>query len=55
MHFTRFQIALLGVAIGLAGLAVGRVMAIELDALKAVVFDQHEDDSSPPPLERSRL
>jgi hypothetical protein len=55
MLFTRFQIALLGVAIGLAALALGRVMAVELDALKAVVLDERGDEPLSPPLERSPL
>ena len=53
MPFTRFQIALLGVAIGLAALALGRVMALELNTLKAVVLDEQGDE--PAPLERSPL
>jgi hypothetical protein len=44
MHFTRLQVALLGVAIGLAVLAAGRVMTVWLDDLKVVVFHQQPDD-----------
>jgi hypothetical protein len=43
MQFTRFQLLLLGVAVGLAALALGRVMAIELYWLKAAVFSGHYD------------
>jgi hypothetical protein len=40
MRFTRFQIALLGVVIGLRSLALGRLAQIELAQLKAAILQQ---------------
>jgi hypothetical protein len=43
MRLSRFQIALLCVAITLAAVALSRVMTVELEALKASVLGQSED------------
>ena len=40
MRFSRFQIALLGVALALASLGLSRVMTVKLEALKAVVLGE---------------
>jgi hypothetical protein len=40
MCFTRLQIALLGVVIGLASLVLGRLMQIKLVPLKVAIFHQ---------------
>jgi hypothetical protein len=45
MHFTRFQIALLGVAIGLASLCLGRLRQIEIAPVKAAHFGQDQTAS----------
>ena len=47
-EFTRLQIALLAVAMGLASVALGRLQAIEKAALEDL-----PDDEMPPPLELS--
>ena len=43
MRFSRFQIALLGVALGLAALGLSRVMTVKLEALKADVLGEPRD------------
>jgi hypothetical protein len=43
MHFSRFQIALLCVALTLASLALSRVMTVKLEALKADVLGEPRD------------
>jgi hypothetical protein len=40
MRFTRFQTALLCVALTLAAVALSRVMTVELEALKAAVLGE---------------
>ena len=47
MRFSRFQIALLGVALGLAALALGRGMTGELRALKATVLGEPPNERAP--------
>jgi hypothetical protein len=44
MKLTRFQIVLLGVAIGLAALAAARVMTDRIQELKVNVFGWPADD-----------
>jgi hypothetical protein len=43
MRFSRLQIALLGAALGLAALALSRVMTVELEILKAAVLGEPPD------------
>ena len=50
MRFTRFQTALLCVALTLAAVALSRVMTVELEALKAAVLGE-----SPPSPENGML
>ena len=47
MRFSRFQIALLGVALGLAALALSRGMTGELRALKAAVLGEPPNERAP--------
>jgi hypothetical protein len=47
MRFSRFQIALLGVALGLAALALSRGMTGELRALKATVLGEPPNERAP--------
>lgn len=44
MRFSLLQIALLGIALGLAALALSRGMTINLQALKEAVLGQQSDE-----------